>query len=158
MIGLFLKVVLADNIAPLVDQGFAVNTKALSAIDVWTLAFLFGFQIYFDFCGYSAIAIGAARMMGIRFLENFNFPYMAVSPKAFWKRWHISLSNWIKDYVYLPLTGKKVHYDRQQAISEISNSNTFKGYAALFLTWALMGFWHAPTGHLWFGVYIMLAS
>ena len=80
--------------------------------------------------------------MGIRFFENFNFPYMAVSPKAFWKRWHISLSNWIKDY-RLPATNrKKVHYDRQQAISEISNTNSFKGYAALFLTWALMGFWH----------------
>jgi D-alanyl-lipoteichoic acid acyltransferase DltB (MBOAT superfamily) len=140
--GLFLKVALADNISPLVDQGFNLPSSALSAIDVWTLAFLFGFQIYFDFCAYSHIAIGCARLMGIEFFENFNFPYMAVSPKAFWKRWHISLSNWIKDYLYLPLTGKKVHYDRQEAISEIRNSNTFKGYAALFLTWAIMGFWH----------------
>ena len=84
----------------------------------------------------------AAKMMGIRFFENFNFPYMATSPKAFWKRWHISLSNWIKDYLYLPLTGKKVTYDKQEAISEIKNSNTIKGYTALFLTWAIMGFWH----------------
>ncbi|MEO6490240.1 MAG: MBOAT family O-acyltransferase [Ferruginibacter sp.] len=142
MTGLFLKVVLADNISPLVDQGFAIEADKLSALDIWTLSFLFGFQIYFDFCAYSSIAIGAARMMGIRFLENFNFPYMAVSPKAFWKRWHISLSNWIKDYVYLPLTGKKVSYDQQYSISEIRNSSSFKGYAALFLTWALMGFWH----------------
>jgi alginate O-acetyltransferase complex protein AlgI len=142
MIGLFLKVVLADNISPLVDQGFAIDTDKLSAIDIWTLSFLFGFQIYFDFCAYSSIAIGAARMMGIRFFENFNFPYMSVSPKAFWKRWHISLSNWIKDYLYLPLTGKKVSYDQQYSISEIRNTNSLKGYAALFLTWALMGFWH----------------
>ncbi len=140
--GLFLKVVLADNISPLVDQGFALQTSALSAIDIWTLAFLFGFQIYFDFCAYSHIAIGCARLMGIDFFENFNFPYMAVSPRAFWKRWHISLSNWIKDYLYLPLAGKKVTYDKQEAISEIKSSNTFKGYAALFTTWAIMGFWH----------------
>jgi len=140
--GLFLKVVLADNISPLVDQGFSLHASALSAIDIWTLAFLFGFQIYFDFCAYSHIAIGCARLMGIEFFENFNFPYMAVSPKAFWKRWHISLSNWIKDYLYLPLTGKKVSYDKQEAISEIKNSNSIKGYAALFATWALMGFWH----------------
>ncbi len=140
--GLFLKVVIADNIAPLVDQGFALQISALSGLDIWTLAFLFGFQIYFDFCAYSHIAIGCARLMGITFFENFNFPYLAVSPKAFWKRWHISLSNWIKDYLYLPLTGKKVVYDHQEAISEIRNSNTIKGYSALFLTWAIMGFWH----------------
>ena len=140
--GLFLKVVLADNIAPMVDHGFAMEHTAISAIDVWTLAFLFGFQIYFDFCAYSHIAIGCAKLMGITFFENFNFPYLAVSPKAFWKRWHISLSNWIKDYLYLPLTGKKVVYDQQQAISEINNSSTLKGYTALFATWAIMGFWH----------------
>jgi D-alanyl-lipoteichoic acid acyltransferase DltB (MBOAT superfamily) len=140
--GLFLKVVLADNISPLVDQGFTVPMSALSAVDVWTLAFLFGFQIYFDFCAYSAIAIGAAKMMGITFFENFDFPYMAVSPKAFWKRWHISLSKWIRDYLYLPLAGKTVVAGRQQAISEINSSNNFKGYFALFLTWGIMGFWH----------------
>lgn len=140
--GLFLKVVLADNIAPMVDAGFDMPVASLSAIDVWTLAYLFGFQIYFDFCAYSSIAIGAAQMMGIHFFENFNYPYLAVSPKAFWKRWHISLSNWIKDYLYLPLTGTKVVYDQQQAISEIRNKKNTKGYLALFLTWAIMGFWH----------------
>lgn len=142
VIGLFLKVVIADNISPLVDEGFAQPATSLSAIDVWTLAFLFGFQIYFDFCAYSHIAIGCARMMGIHFFENFNFPYMANSPKAFWKRWHISLSNWIKDYLYIPLTGKKVVLSKQEAISEIKSSSNVKGYLALFLTWAIMGFWH----------------
>ncbi len=101
--GLFLKVVIADNIAPLVDDGFAQNINFLSAIDVWTLAFLFGFQIYFDFSAYSHIALGSAKMMGIEFPENFNYPYLATSPKEFWKRWHISLSNWFRDYVFLPL-------------------------------------------------------
>ena len=152
--GLFLKVVIADNISPLVDQGFAMQSSALSALDVWTLAFLFGFQIYFDFSAYSHIAIGCARLMGIQFFENFNFPYLAASPKEFWKRWHISLSNWIKDYLYLPLTGKQVTYDKQVAISEIKNSSSIKGYAALFLTWAIMGFWHGAnwTFILW-GLY-----
>jgi D-alanyl-lipoteichoic acid acyltransferase DltB (MBOAT superfamily) len=67
---------------------------------------------------------------------------MANSPKAFWKRWHISLSNWIKDYLYIPLTGKKVVLSKQEAISEIRSSSNLKGYLALFLTWAIMGFWH----------------
>ena len=107
LFGLFLKVVLADNISILVDRGFIINVADLSAIDVWTLAFLFGFQIYFDFSGYSYIAIGSARMMGIVFPNNFNFPYISSSPKEFWQRWHISLSSWIRDYLYLPLNKKK---------------------------------------------------
>ncbi len=102
LLGLFLKVVLADNIAPFVDEGFALPTNSLSALDVWTLGFLFGFQIYFDFSAYSHIALGAAQMMGIKIPENFNYPYIASSFKDFWKRWHISLSSWIRDYLYLP--------------------------------------------------------
>ena len=73
--------------------------------DAWTLAFLFGFQIYFDFAGYSHIAIGSAKLLGITLPENFNFPYLATSPREFWQRWHISLSTWIRDYLYLPLLG-----------------------------------------------------
>ncbi|RMG32834.1 MAG: MBOAT family protein, partial [Methanobacteriota archaeon] len=106
--GLFLKVVLADNVAPLVDAGYSMPTSMLSALDVWTLAFLFGFQIYFDFSAYSHIAIGCARMMGIHFPDNFFYPYLAHSPKEFWRRWHISLSSWIRDYLYLPLAGIRV--------------------------------------------------
>ena len=106
--GLFLKVVLADNIAPLVDAGFNIDVQAMSAVDTWCLAFLFGFQIYFDFAGYSHIAIGCAKLMGITFPENFNFPYAARSFKSFWRRWHISLSSWIRDYLYLPLLGVEV--------------------------------------------------
>ena len=106
LFGLFLKLVLADNISIFVDRGFIINVADLSAIDVWTLAFLFGFQIYFDFSGYSYIAIGSARMMGIVFPNNFNFPYISSSPKEFWQRWHISLSSWIRDYLYLPLNKK----------------------------------------------------
>ncbi len=142
--GLFLKVVLADNISPLVDEGFGADPATLSAIDVWTLAFLFGFQIYFDFSAYSHIAVGAAKMMGITVPENFEYPYIAKSFKDFWKRWHISLSSWIRDYLYLPLAGIKVEKSTGRGgIGEglESTSRTSKN-KALFLTWAIMGLWH----------------
>lgn len=158
--GLFLKVVLADNIAPLVDGGFALSPESLSAIDVWTLSFLFGFQIYFDFAGYSHIAIGCAKLMGIEFPENFNFPYAARSFKSFWKRWHISLSSWIRDYLYLPLAGAKVIDPNKKSEGgiDVSNLQTTiskrKKDQALILTWAIMGLWHGAswTFVLW-GIY-----
>ena len=144
--GLFLKVVLADNIAPTVDAGFAIPAEMLSAVDVWTLAFLFGFQIYFDFSAYSHIAVGSARLMGIRLVENFDYPYMVASPQDFWRRWHISLSSWIRDYLYLPLCGEQV-LDRSDGglgrqVSPVRQKGGFKKTRALFLTWAIMGLWH----------------
>ena len=142
--GLFLKVVLADNIAPLVDDGFALSVSNLSALDVWTLAFMFGFQIYFDFSAYSHIAIGCARLLGIHFPENFNFPFMAASPRDFWRRRHISLSSWIRDYLYLPLAGKAVQ-DRSTGglgASVAQEGSRPTDARALFLTWAIMGLWH----------------
>jgi len=150
--GLFLKVVLADNIAPLVDTGFSMPVDTMSALDVWTLAFLFGFQIYFDFGAYSHIALGSARMMGICFPENFNFPYIATSPKDFWGRWHISLSSWIRDYLYLPLAGIKVH---DRSVGGLANATlNQKKNRSLFATWAIMGLWHGAnwTFILW-GIY-----
>lgn len=155
--GLFLKVVFADNIAPFVDEGFAMDPATLGGIDVLTLAFLFGFQIYFDFAAYSHIALGAARVLGIEIPENFNFPYIARSMKEFWKRWHISLSSWIRDYLYLPLTGTKVLVSTgtggigQSLGNEPSQRR--KNWA-LFGTWAIMGFWHGAnwTFIVW-GVY-----
>jgi len=157
LIGLFLKVVLADNIAPHVDAGFAQSLATLSALDVWTLAFLFGFQIYFDFSAYSHIAIGSARLMGIHLPENFNFPYMASSPREFWRRWHISLSSWIRDYLYLPLLGAKVH-DRSTGglavAASAEQSSTRSPAVALFASWSIMGLWHGAnwTFLLW-GLY-----
>jgi D-alanyl-lipoteichoic acid acyltransferase DltB (MBOAT superfamily) len=142
--GLFLKVVLADNLAGLVDEGFAADPGLLSAIDVITLGFMFGFQIYLDFSAYSHIAIGSARLMGIRFPENFHYPYLSTSPREFWKRWHISLSSWIRDYLYLPLTGAKVQ-DRSVDGLTVAAGGAGAGLAAslsLFLTWAIMGLWH----------------
>jgi D-alanyl-lipoteichoic acid acyltransferase DltB (MBOAT superfamily) len=145
--GLFLKVVLADNIAPLVNDGFLIAPSLYGGLDVWSLAFLFGLQIYFDFAGYSHIAIGCARLMGINFPENFDFPYAAKSFRDFWKRWHISLSSWIRDYLYLPLTGTQVINKLSTSeggltpvlgTSEKRRSKT----QALFLTWGIMGLWH----------------
>ena len=144
MIGLFFKVVLADNLATFVDTGFAIPADRIGAVDVLTLSFLFGFQIYFDFAGYSHIAIGTARMMGIHFPENFNFPYLASSPRDFWRRWHISLSSWIRDYLYLPLCGATA--GRQSVhgldVAGRTGSDSVRRAGALWLTWIIMGLWH----------------
>lgn len=155
--GLFLKVVVADNIAPLVDEGFAGTIEKMSALDVLTLSFLFGFQIYCDFSAYSHIALGSARLMGIRFPENFNFPYISRSPKEFWQRWHISLSSWVRDYLYLPLIGEKVDDRSIGGLGAAAQEKTVAGrhpIAALFITWAVMGFWHgANWTFIFWGLY-----
>ncbi|MGB1122896.1 MAG: MBOAT family O-acyltransferase, partial [Flavobacteriales bacterium] len=141
----------------IVDEGFAMDPNTLGGIDVLTLAFLFGFQIYFDFAAYSHIALGAARVLGIEIPENFNFPYIARSMKEFWKRWHISLSSWIRDYLYLPLTGTKVLVSTGKGGigQSLGNepSQRRKNWA-LFGTWAIMGFWHGAnwTFIIW-GIY-----
>jgi D-alanyl-lipoteichoic acid acyltransferase DltB (MBOAT superfamily) len=157
LIGLFLKVVIADNIAPLVDEGFSASVSHLSAIDVLTLAFLFGFQIYFDFSAYSHIALGSASLMGIHFPENFNFPYIARSPKEFWQRWHISLSTWVRDYLYLPLLGSVVR-DYSASGRATAGEKRFEGrwypILVLYISWAVMGFWHgANWTFLFWGLY-----
>ena len=149
--GLFLKLVLADTIAEFVDIGFARDVNSLSAIDCWTLAFLFGLQIYFDFAGYSHIAIGSARLFGIVLPENFNFPYFAKSPRDFWHRWHISLSTWVRDYIYLSMLNKESVDNDPLRQERSANSETLKRTVAafrsrrtisLYVTWALMGLWH----------------
>jgi D-alanyl-lipoteichoic acid acyltransferase DltB (MBOAT superfamily) len=155
--GLFLKVFLADNISPIVDEAFTADPNGLSAIDVWMMAFMFGFQIYFDFSAYSHIAVGSAKLMGITIPENFNFPYLAISFKDFWKRWHISLSSWIRDYLYLPLSGVKVTKTTGTGgIGEGLDRTNEQGSKtkALFLTWAIMGFWHgANWTFVFWGIY-----
>lgn len=142
--GLFLKVVLADNLSSIVDDGFNIDPNILSGVDVMTLSALFGFQIYFDFAGYSSIAIGCALLLGFKIPENFNYPYISQSFKEFWKRWHISLSSWIRDYLYLPLLGVKVL--ETTAKGGIGNKlDQKKGRnknLILFITWAIMGLWH----------------
>jgi D-alanyl-lipoteichoic acid acyltransferase DltB (MBOAT superfamily) len=154
--GLFLKVVLADNVAGFVEEAYAMNYSMASAIDVFTLAFLFGFQIYFDFSAYSHIALGAARLFNIQIPENFDFPYMATSLKAFWKRWHISLSAWIRDYLYLPISGVSVTSSSGKSGigASLDKNRNQRSTVALFVTWAIMGFWHgANWTFLFWGLY-----
>lgn len=108
VIGLFKKVVISDTMAFIADIAFNSNNKeSLSAISVAICAICYCLQIFFDFSGYSDMAIGLGRMFGFEFLENFNYPYISGSIKEFWRRWHISLSTWFKEYVYIPLGGNR---------------------------------------------------
>jgi D-alanyl-lipoteichoic acid acyltransferase DltB (MBOAT superfamily) len=146
--GLFLKVVLADQLSPLVDAAFSTKPASLGGLDVWTMAFGFGFQIYFDFAGYSLIAIGSARIIGIHFPDNFDWPYLATSPRDFWKRWHITLSAWVRDYLYLPLSGER-YRDRSDGGIDVDVKSGRESAAwltfALFLSWFIMGLWHGAS-------------
>ena len=109
--GLFIKMVIADNIAPIIDPVFQ-NPLLYSQGDNTISLLLFSLQIYADFHGYSLIAIGVAKLMGVNLMDNFKTPYFATSIKDFWSRWHMSLSNWFRDYLYIPLGGNKVSYLR----------------------------------------------
>lgn len=145
LMGLFMKVALGDQIAPWVDEAFAADPKLLGGLDVWTMAFAFGLQIYFDFAGYSMIAIGSALLMGVELPENFNWPYLATSPRDFWRRWHITLSSWIRDYLYLPLTGAVFKGTSSGGIDVLEQDRRLSFWRvnlALFLTWFIMGLWH----------------
>ena len=105
--GLFKKMVIADRLAYFVDHVYNMSAN-YSGITLIAVAFMFGFQIYCDFSGYSDIAIGSARLLGFDLMQNFRFPYFSKSLQEFWQRWHISLSTWFRDYVYIPLGGNKV--------------------------------------------------
>ncbi len=128
LIGFFKKVVLADNIAPLVNYAFNDSNTAHSTIFWWIAIIGFAFQIYFDFSGYSDIARGLAKWMGFHFRINFNHPYISTSIKEFWTRWHISLSTWFRDYVYIPLGG--------------SRKGKFRSHLNMWITMVVSGFWH----------------
>lgn len=105
--GYFKKLVLADNLAPAVNQAFDADVLSHSAAFWWVAATMFGFQIYFDFSGYTDIARGLARWLGFEFPLNFDHPYSSTSFREFWQRWHISLSQWFRDYLYVPLGGNR---------------------------------------------------
>lgn len=109
--GMFKKVVIADRLAVFVNQVYE-NSNDYTGIPLWVAAVFFSFQIYFDFSGYSSIALGCARVMGFNLMPNFNRPYQATSFKMFWSRWHMSLSTWFRDYVYIPLGGNKAGLKR----------------------------------------------
>ncbi len=111
LFGLFVKMAIADNIAPFVNEVYADPLKH-NSLEVLQSVFLFSFQIYSDFFGYSTIALGCARLLGITIMDNFKTPYLSRSISEFWSRWHISLSSWFRDYLYIPLGGNRVKIPR----------------------------------------------
>ena len=125
--GFFKKVAIADSLAPFVDQCWA-EPMSFTSINLWIAVFFYSFQIYCDFSGYSDIAIGSARILGFTFPENFRTPYFSQNFSEFWTRWHISLSSWLRDYLYIPLGGNR--------------GGVVKTYRNLMLTMLLGGLWH----------------
>lgn len=145
--GLAKKVILADSAAAVVESFRLANEFEPSVFGAWTVVIAYSFQIYFDFSGYSDMAIGLGRMLGFDFLENFNYPYISRSITEFWRRWHISLSTWFKEYVYIPLGGNRKGLRMQ--------------YRNIAVVWLLTGFWHGAAWNfvLWgvyFGIILML--
>ncbi len=128
IIGLGKKVIIANTLARFADAAFAQDTNNMSTLLCWMGAIAYAFQIYFDFSGYSDMAIGLSKLFGFNFPENFNLPYVAWSIKDFWKRWHISLSSFFRDYLYIPLGGNK--------------KGNVRTYFNLILVFLLTGFWH----------------
>ena len=128
MVGLAKKVLIANVLAEYVDAVFAVSPDYLSSATAWVATLAYTFQIYFDFSGYSDMALGLGQMLGFRFPENFNFPYISQSITEFWRRWHITLSSWIKDYLYIPMGGNRVPVPRM--------------YFNLCFAFFISGFWH----------------
>lgn len=143
IIGFAKKLILANNVGFIVDHIYAMNQDILTPAFLWLAAIAYTLQIYFDFSAYSDIAIGLGKMFGFHFEENFNYPYISKSITEFWKRWHISLSTWIRDYLYIPLGGNRVGKTRH-----IFN---------LFFTWFCTGLWHGAnlTFILW-GLYFFV--
>ena len=129
VVGLGKKVLIADIIAQAAEFAFGADPVIMSVSAAWLGAAAFGLQIYFDFSGYSDMAIGLGKMFGFHFLENFNFPYISRSITEFWRRWHISLGEWFKDYIYFPLGGSRV----KSKVRLVFN---------LFVVWAFTGVWH----------------
>ncbi len=136
LIGAALKMVIADRLAPLVDRAFAVP-EALSSLALTLAAFFFSVQIYADFAGYSLMAIGLGRIMGLSFPVNFRRPYLSRSPSEFWRRWHISLSTWLRDYLYIPLGGNRRGADRN-LVSTMVLGGLWHGAGWTFLIWGLL--------------------
>lgn len=128
IIGISKKIILANNMALVSDKAFSLNVGELTVVMGWLGMICYTFQIYFDFSGYSDMAIGLGRMFGFHFNENFDSPYTSKSITEFWRRWHISLGSWFRDYVYIPLGGSRVKRERH-----IFN---------LFVVWLLTGIWH----------------
>lgn len=147
LIGLGKKVLLANNIGILWDEAKQIPFEELSTSQAWLGICAFSFQIYFDFSGYSDMAKGLGKMFGFHFPDNFNYPYISKSVTEFWRRWHMTLGTWFRDYVYIPLGG--------------SRGKKWQTYRNLFVVWGLTGLWHGASWHfllwgLYFGFWISL--
>ena len=147
VIGLAKKMLIANVVAEPADRIFAMPSAELSTAHAWLAIVCYTFQIYFDFSGYSDMAIGLGRMFGFRFPENFRWPYVARSVQDFWRRWHLSLSTWFRDYLYIPLGGNRVSRGRQ--------------YRNLVTVFFLCGLWHGASWNfviwgLWHGVFLVV--
>ena len=147
VVGLAKKVLLANNIGKLWDTILALPAGELTTAGAWLGVAAFAFQLYFDFSGYSDMAVGLGRMLGFEFMRNFNYPYIAKSVTEFWRRWHISLGTWFREYLYIPLGGNRVSKPRL--------------FFNLLVVWAATGIWHGASWNfllwgLYFGVLLML--
>ncbi len=129
IIGLAKKVLLANTMGVIADYSFEMPHSELTVVMSWVGALAYTFQIFFDFSGYSDMAIGLGKMFGFDFLENFDYPYISKSISEFWRRWHISLGTWFRDYVYFPLGGSRVKSKARLVFN-------------LFVVWSLTGIWH----------------
>lgn len=128
--GLFMKIVIADNLSGIVTQVYE-NYLSYTGVEILLATALFAFQIYCDFGGYSYIAIGSARVLGFRLMDNFNCPYLATSVNDFWKRWHISLTSWFRDYLYIPLGGNR--------------KGKVRKYVNIMIIFLVSGLWHGAS-------------
>jgi len=140
VIGMVKKVVIADQLSPIVKELFDKG-EALTGTESWMAAYTFGFYIYNDFSAYTDMAIGLGIMMGVRFADNFRSPYLSASPTEFWRRWHITLSRWIRDYIYIPLGGNR--------------KGAARTYVNLMAAMLISGLWHGAmwTFVLWGGLH-----
>ena len=125
------KILIADMLAPLVDAAFKLGPESIHTETAWLALFAYALQIYYDFSGYTDMALGLGKMMGFEFEENFNFPYVSQSLGEFWRRWHISLSTWFRDYVFFPLERRRLKYFGQPI--------------NIFIVFLLTGLWHGVT-------------
>lgn len=146
-VGLIKKVLIANTMSKIVGNIMALSYADISMTTAWLGIVAFAFQIYFDFSGYSDMAIGLGRMLGFTFLENFNYPYISLSVTDFWKRWHISLGSWFRDYLYIPLGGNRV--------------SNVKWMRNIFIVWFCTGLWHGASWNfvlwgLYFGVLLFI--
>ena len=131
LVGLFKKIIIANSCGEIADSIMSDSIDNINTPIAWLGIIAYTFQIYFDFSGYSDMAIGLGRMFGFKILENFNLPYISQSIQEFWRRWHISLSSWFRDYVYIPLGGNRY--------------SPFKTYFNLSIVFLLTGIWHGAT-------------